>query len=58
MPQELKSFLLWVSVIVVAAFMVPFIELVVGMVRRNQQRSSTSEATTVKAAKRLSREVA
>lgn len=52
MPQELKSFLIWVSVIVAVAFMVPCIESIVQMVRRNGQQPELNEVAQVKAPKR------
>jgi len=55
MPDELKSFLISVSVILAVALFVPMIESIVKLVRRGPR---TGVAADAKPSKRLSKEAA
>ncbi len=59
MPDELKSFLISVSVILAVALFVPIIESIVKLVRRSHRSGAQASLTPpAKPAKRLSGEAA
>ncbi len=58
MPEELKSFLISVSVILTIALFIPCIESVTKLIRRNAQRQVETEVAGIKPSKRYRREAA
>ena len=59
MPDELKSFLVSVSIILIIALFIPCIESIVKLVRRHSERQqANAEASEVKPRESLRREVA
>jgi len=58
MPEELKSFLISVSVILTLALFIPCIESLTKLIRRNAQRQTQPEVAAIKTSKRYRGEAA